>query len=118
MKRARLLAALMVLLVATPVAAVGYGLLARFVLHGEVTGASLAHSVARESPWGGGQGSCERTGGDGQWRCTFADDSGTEREYRVRVRAGSSCWDARRLRTPRPTPAFGGCVRRWQGALL
>ncbi len=112
MKGDRVLATLMVILIGTPVLFVAYAILARHVVHGEVTHESLATSVAREAPYGG-DGSCRRHGEE--WRCGVADSSQT-REYRVRI-VDSSCWTARRIGALRREGSFGGCVHRWEWSL-
>ena len=115
MRGDRVLATLTVLLIGAPVVLVTYALLARFVLHGEVNGRSLGRSVARESPWPG-SGVCRRSPAPNEWRCDLSDGS-TTRTYRVRIRDGSSCWEARRPDVARSEP-FSGCVHRWQRSLL
>jgi hypothetical protein len=95
--------------------------LAVWVLHGPVNGPSLQRSVelaadsASLSP-----GGC-RPRADRAWRCVV-DDSGSSGvvRYDVRVRAGSSCWDARLLRADgEPMPRrVSGCVHRWQPSVL
>jgi hypothetical protein len=105
---------------------VGVASLARSVLHGPVTGESLALSMDREI---GSKGADDdelppcRLGTGPTWRCEAysSDMSGTVR-YDVVRRADSSCWDAVReaqtareaeLATDMPAHA-SGCVHRWQ----
>ncbi len=113
MKTDRLLGTLMVVLLGATLLFVTYALLARFVLHGEVTAESLGAAVARESP-SGGEASCRRE--EHGRRCTLANSSDT-RQYRIRMRDGS-CWEARRIVAPNGPPLFDGCVRRWEYGLF
>ena len=103
MRTDRILATLVVILIGAPVVFATYAVLARYVLHGPVDGESLGRSVARESHWA--TGTCRRTPAPGEWRCVMSDAS-TSRPYRVRVKEGSSCWEAPLLKAE-------GCVRRW-----
>ena len=101
-------------------------LLARFVLHGQVTGRSLAISVGRAS--GSPEellrdrGACRRTGHADGWRyeVTGREGSGAA-SYRVVVRPGSSCWDER-LADDSDTKGMprevGDYIHRWQWSLV
>jgi hypothetical protein len=99
-----------------------YALAARFALHGPVTPTSLYASVAaRAGSAGGDAGRCRRAGA--AWSCLVSDREGSGGgEYRVRVRAGSSCFDGRLTRDasedgdmPRRVQ---GCIHLWQWRLL
>lgn len=98
-----------------------YVLLGTLVLHGDVDRRSLAVSVgsAVGSADGllGGPSPCVRRGAR-TWTCSVTDGSAGS-HYRVRVRAGSSCWDARRT-GPAYTlfpAAASGCVHRLEWTL-
>jgi hypothetical protein len=100
-----------------------YALLARFVIHGPVTGRSLATSVRRAADSAAGLGDCRRTSGARDWRCTVADPAGSGiASYWVRVRKDSSCWDAHfavvHSDEGMPPMDMSGCVYRWQWRLL
>ena len=100
--------------------------LARFVLHGPVTGESLALSVDREIGAGGMVDdelpACRRDT-PATWRCeAYSSELSGPVRYDVVERANSSCWDAERaersaraveLATDLPARA-SGCVHRWQ----
>jgi hypothetical protein len=101
-------------------------LLGRYVVHGTVDRESLAVAVARESGSAddllGGSEPCRTTDRVGVWRCRVGDSEGSGTAvYRVSIRPGSSCWDARRIRDDSeagmPRRA-GGCVYRWQWSLF
>jgi hypothetical protein len=115
------MAALVVAMLAAAVLFFAYALLARFVLHGQVTGESLGVSVAQASgsaPFG--PPVCERDS-DAEWSCSVFQGSDSD-DYRVRVRTGSSCWDGRLVRNSRSETGspdrISGCVFRWQWHLL
>jgi hypothetical protein len=97
------------------VVAVAGAVLMLFVLHGRVTAQRLAASVGRDVP---GSGSCRPAFAPRAWTCGFRLDSDGV-GYAVRVRAGSSCWNARLIGGGAghediwPSRA-SGCVRRWQ----
>jgi hypothetical protein len=108
------------------VALVALAGLARFAVHGPVTGGSLALSVDREIGAGGVHDdelpACRRLA-PGTWRCEAysTEMSGTVR-YDVAQRGRGSCWDAERaeqraraveLATDMPAHA-SGCVHRRQ----
>src|SRR5438093_1116327 len=69
----------------------GAAALARFVIHGPVTGRSLAASV--EGGSGSDRDSCRRAADRAVWTC-FVPDVGASSyvKYTIRVRAGTSCW--------------------------
>jgi hypothetical protein len=109
--------------------AVGIGLFwlsamaSRWVLHGPVDGASLAKSVQLHSGGGSimfGVPPCEPLDGR-TWHCRVASDpgSGWSDAYRVTLRQGSSCWDARRTMAGSPAldDHLDGCVHLWQWTL-
>lgn len=104
---------------------VGYALLARFVLHGPVTGRSLVISVEEASGSAGGllnHGRCRPTRAPREWRCEVTDSAGSGgATYTIRLRPGSSCWDG----VLTNDASEGGmpktiedCVRRWQWSLF
>jgi hypothetical protein len=96
-----------------------------FVLHGPVTDARLAKSVAGKAgrltllPCTPRDRRGETTG---RWTCGVWIDEGRFTSggvsYAVQVRRGSSCWSARlapALAAEAHVPArLSGCVRRWQ----
>ena len=113
---------LVVLLVAVLGAGV-FAVLARFVLHGEVTPRSLFVSVEDASGSAGlifkDEGRCRPwRGREGLWRCTVRDAAGSGgATYRVRMRSGSSCWDARLTDDDSEgtmPEMLDGCVYRWE----
>jgi hypothetical protein len=118
--------ALLTLLAALAVG--GYALLARFVLHGPVTGHSLFQSVEHASGsagrvLGGAGGRCRRrTKTATRWSCSVADREGSGgATYRVRVERGTSCWHgalASDYSEGGMPKAIHGCVYRWQWSLL
>jgi hypothetical protein len=93
----------------------GYLILRSNVLHGEVTPRSLYASVEDEAGFGTvnvvpGPHVCKRTVRPREWTCGLPDSEGSgEVLYRVRVRAGSSCWDGAAGRRARPR-RVSGCV--------
>jgi hypothetical protein len=101
---------------------VATALLGRYVMHGPVDRNRLAVSVAQATgsvdEAFGGPDPCRLTDRVGVYRCRVGDGEGSgTATYSVRLRPGSSCWDARRLidaseggmpRNP------DGCVRAWQ----
>jgi hypothetical protein len=100
------------------VALVGAAYLLFAVVHGKVTPARLANSVAGEA----GHLSmepCNERGDDGRWSCGVWIDQGEFSsggvDYDVRVKAGSSCWtaslDARTAAKAGVPPRLDGCVR-------
>jgi hypothetical protein len=103
-----------------------FSLLARSVVHGNVTARSLHVALARESRSADtvlhDDGRCRRTPRRGEWRCGVSDRSGSGgADYRVRMRNDSSCWRARRtggsFEPPMPR-RVSGCVYLWQWTLL
>jgi hypothetical protein len=115
------MAAVVIAMLAGAVLFVAYALLARFVLHGPVTGRSLGVSVAHVSgsaPFG--PPVCERAS-SAQWSCSVFQGSGNA-DYRVRVRSGSSCWHGRLVGDAASASGIpdqiSGCVFRWQWRLL
>jgi hypothetical protein len=99
--------------------AVAYGLAARYVLHGRVTTASLHTAVARESGSAdlrlGVRDGCRREDAPRTYTCFVGDRSGRAGvNYRVKLRAGSSCFEARTRRGHRMPARITGCVRRRQ----
>jgi hypothetical protein len=96
-----------------------YAVLARTVIHGPVTPDSLGVSVAEE---GGSMfaefSECRPAARAREWRCTFSVDGSSGAEFRVRVRDGSSCWDASRVHGTGLDRRLSGCVHRWQWSLL
>jgi hypothetical protein len=101
----RVLAGMVVFCILVPVAFVGYAILGKWVLHGPVNAQTLARSM--ELAGIGGSASCARTSDAHVWECAVYSASSSHRVL-VRVRPGSSCWEARRT---------DGCVHRWQWAL-
>ena len=122
------------ILAALAVAVAAGALLARFVLHGPVTSRSLLDSVEQRSgsegatydlggrcrPPRGGEDGRGRDGG--RWRCEVWDPAISDpAAYDVRVRPGSSCWDARLARPDVPSDlprSLEGCVHRWQWTIF
>ncbi len=113
-------------------------LLARLVVHGPVDRVSLATSLTRASGSGGTMvgkhGSCRPWGtpvrlshrrppkGTVLWTCTVPDRAvSSVVRYRVRVRRGSSCWDALVVVQSTDTSLprnVSGCVHLWQWTAL
>jgi hypothetical protein len=117
MRLVRLLLFAVLVLVAT-------ALLGRYVVRGPADSDGLAVALARETRSADqmfDEQRCRRTDRVGAYRCEVADSEGSGSAiYRVRVRPGSSCWDARRVRDlsggdmPRRAE---GCVYLWQWSL-
>jgi hypothetical protein len=112
-------------LVAVATVFVCFALLARFVVHGEVTPRSLHDALTAEAPSAGEilgeKGTCKRTR-PRVWTCAITDSAGSGgAEYRVTVRRNSSCWDAR-LRIDGSEGGMpkkvSGCVHLWQWSLF
>jgi hypothetical protein len=104
---------------------VAYALLARFALHGPVTGESLHVSVSDQagSAPGFDRDRCERASVVRQWRCSVSDSSGSGGAfYSVTVHASNSCWSGVLLddhsESADMRKTIHGCVRRWQWTLL
>jgi hypothetical protein len=103
-----------------------YTVLSGTVLHGSVDAHSLSKSVERVVDVGSrvyddGYG-CEQVRGSAAWECVIPDSDSGIVGYRVAVRPGTSCWDARILATDRESMAgmpktASGCVRRWEWGL-
>ncbi len=113
------------LLVVSVVIFAAFALLARFVLHGEVSPTSLNESLATEA--GSADqlldvpGRCDRSASS-TWECLIGDSSGSGgATYRVAVARGSSCWEAQRVDDfsesgmPR---VVSGCVHLWQWSVV
>jgi hypothetical protein len=117
----RLLAAGLIAAAIPVLAIVVYALAGRFVLHGPVTGRSLAVNLAQtagsaaiDEPH-----ACTRAAAPGTWRCFVVDPGGSGgASYRVAVEPGSSCWSAtvtQRAGGDEPLPThLHACVHRWQ----
>lgn len=102
-----------------------FAILARFVIHGPVSGSALVDAVERESDSAGqvldDDGRCRELR-NLIWRCSVTDQEGSGgATYRVRLRSDSSCWDAR-LAADGPeggmSETLTGCVYLWQWSLL
>jgi hypothetical protein len=100
-----------------------YALLAATVLNGPVTAGPLATSVNRTIDVGSqiydDAYGCRPDGRARTWVCNVPDSDSGVVSYRVTVRTGTSCWDARLLnKHPEQTAGMPdtatGCVRRWQ----
>lgn len=103
-------------------AGAAYALFARFVLHGPVNQPSLEVSVQDVSAFGLLIDAATCQGSGDAWTCTPRDDSGGRATYAVKLRPGSSCWDAQLRKSfsseVEPPQELSGCVRRWQWSLI
>src|SRR3954470_4703154 len=111
-----------VIAAAAVLAFLAYALHRAMLLHGPVTAESLATSVndridvgsqIYEAAYG-----CRHDGRTHKWVCHVPDSDSSIVAYRVTIRAGTSCWDARLLnKSPEQTAGMpdtaSGCVRRW-----
>ena len=103
-----------------------YAIVARFVLHGPVTGRSLHESVQSASGSAGSTlgnaGRCRSGSQTREWRCDVDDAGGSgTATYSIRVRAGSSCWNGRLTGGDGEggmPKRISGCVHRWQWSLF
>jgi hypothetical protein len=96
-----------------------YAIAGRFVLAGDVNESSLTLSVAGKAGSLERDGECSRSR-DRLWRCSLPDPrgSGDPTSYNVRIREGSSCWEARRVHGSTSAKRLDGCVHRWQWRLI
>lgn len=99
-------------------AVVAAAVLGRWVVHGPVDAESLWESVYAEAGTMHviGPQRCRRAADD-EWSCGVWDGAVSGNvSYRVRLRPGSSCWDARIPGRPAISLSrtLDGCVHRWQ----
>ncbi len=103
-----------------------FAVLARFVVHGRVNGASLHDSITAAAPSAGrllgDDDECEPGVDTRTWRCSIVDRDGSGgADYVVTVEAGGSCWRAQLERDYSESgmpKRVRGCVYLWQWSLL